>query len=378
MRRALLALVVVVLLSVAGFIALPVFESRTLGKQLVQDVEALRARTLMRATPPQEPIHENGFLCLSGMLKVTPRDLAPFDSLDSASPLAPFLRGEQPVSALPEDVKKKLHDLEPWGDNLRACGSSRQLRYVSGVEPWDPVDHLLHVSIALSQLTVIQARADLQAGKAVEASLRCQATLAAGFDMTHLSSAGVVAALGLARQTLPVCAAALNALPPEVRVDAAQTWMQLLPRLVSIRELLETERVDIAVRNFGPISGAAGLPPTPPEIFETSAVDRFFERRLWPRWDRTFRKLIEESDAKERAALAKEIDALTGADSGPPMMPVTFDVALQERRLADLTTISLAYTWLAGGAAGTPPAGERTADALVLPLETPVTIPLNK
>jgi hypothetical protein len=236
----------------------------------------------------------------------------------------------------------------------------------------------MRVSVTLSQLTVIQVRADLQAGKPVDASLRCQATLATGFDMTRISSVGVVSALGLSRQTLQACAAALNALPPEVRVDASQTWMALLPRVVSVRELLETERVDIAVRNFGPISGVSGLPPRPPNIFEASAPEIFFERRLWPKWDRAFRKLIDAPDAKGRAVLVREIDELTGADSGLPMMPVTLDVATQERRLADLTTISLAYTWLAGGAAGKPPVGERTADALVLPLENPVSIPLNK
>lgn len=377
MRRALFVLGAVLVLSGVGFVVLPLLEARQLGAQLVKDVATLRARAVQRTPPVQLPIHDNGFQCLAGILKVTPRDLAPFDSLDPSSPLAPWLRGEQPVSALPEDLKKKLRGLDGWADNVRACGASRELRYVPGAEPWDRSDPLLHVGVALSQLTVVQVRDALEAGRPVDAALRCEATLGVAFDLTYLNTAGVVAALGVARQLLPVCAAALNALPPEARAEASNTWATLLSRVVSIHDLLDTLRVTDAVHSFGPLVELEGLPPATPPVFEDSMPRALRERRLWPRWDKAFRALVAAPDAATRGARAEEIEALCEGDHGLPLLPVTVDVAVQEQRLRDLTVISQALTWLAAGAAGKPPVGERTAAGLVLPLDPPVTLPLN-
>lgn len=358
MRRALSVLVAVFIVVAAAFIVTPRVEAQRLGRQLLADVTVLRTREMPRATPVREPIHDNGFLCLAGMLKVTPRDLAPFDVPGDFTPT--------------ESTPKQLNAVAAWADNLRACGESRWLRFALGAAPWDDGAELVRVALALSRITALQVRDDLAKGRAVEASLRCQATYAAAFDWTRLGPHGVVGALGLSRQLLPACADALRGLPAEVRVDASQTWGALLPRVVTLRELLETTRVAASVRNFGGLSGVEGLPPPVPRVPAASALERFEERRLWPKWDAAFRHLVDAPDAAARDAAVKQLDALVGGVS-----PVTIDARLQEHRLQQLATISMALTWFAGGAAGNPPVGERTDAGLVLPLEPSVTLPLD-
>ena len=107
------------------------------------------------------------------------------------------------------------------------------------------------------------------------------------------------------------------------------------------------------------------------------ALEVFEARRLWPRWDAAFRQLVDAPDAAARDAAVKRLDALCVGENGLPRLPVTIDARLQERRLQQLATVSMALTWLAGGAAEKPPVGERTDAGLVLPLEPPVTLPLT-
>lgn len=356
MRRALVALVVVIALVVTGFVVVPYVRSRALARQLEADVTALRARAVVHTPPVLQPIHDNGFQCFAGMLKVTPRDLSPFDkpgALDAAA------------------LQKELKALEPWADNLRACGESRELRFVAGAEPWSLSPDLLRLATALGRVTALQTRVDVEAGRAVEASLRCHATLNAAFDWTYLGLVGVQGARSLAREVAPACAAALDALPPQLRADAAQTWVTLLPRVVSLQDLLKTERATRALRVFGPFTQLHDLPPS---TRPSSALQDLADRRLWSSWDAAFQALLDAPDAATRSAAAERLCAHS-TSWAPDALCV--NEGLVERSLQDVTTLSLALTWLASGAGGKPPVGERTDAGLVLPMDPPLTLPLH-
>ena len=106
----------------------------------------------------------------------------------------------------------------------------------------------------------------------------------------------------------------------------------------------------------------------------SSALQDLADRRLWSTWDAAFQALLDAPDAATRSAAAERLCA-HATRWAPDALCV--NEGLVERSLQDVTTLSLALTWLAGGAGGKPPVGERTDAGLVLPMDPPLTLPLH-
>lgn len=367
MRRVLFGVIGLLVLLVVGFIAVPHLQSRALGQRLAADIAKVRSNVITRTPAPRNPQHDNGFACLAGMLKVTPRDLTPFslNGPPKEPDLSPWVRGDAPLDTVPPELEERAAALSGWADEMRACGSSMTLKFVAGLEPWDALPRYGETVMALTRFTTLEVRrlvADKQPQLALE---RCNATLAFALDQSHLGLLGSMTAVASLRVLSTHCATAFNALPVEERKNFAPQWVVLSTRLASTKEVFEVERLTGSVVFFSPLVDTEGI-PRPSEVASpgSTVVSRWVLRRLWSTWDARMRVLGDVAgNPVERAKAANEVEALF-AEWWVPMelsIPANYEkfaVRLDEGRL-----ILSVLQWLANGATGALPEGATRVEA---------------
>ncbi len=366
MRRVLFGVIALIVLLVAGFVAVPFFQSRALGRQLAADVAAARANVVTRTPPPRNPQHDNGFACLAGMLKVTPRDLSPF-SLNGATKepdLSPWVRGDAPLDTVPPELEERARALSGWADEMRACGSSKSLKYFTGTEPWDDPPRHPEAVLALTRFTTFEVRrlvAEKQPQLALE---RCNATLAFALDQSHLGLLGAMTAVASVRVLASHCATAFNALSAEEKKSFAPQWVVLATRLASAKEMIETERLTASVTYFAPLVDTEGIPRVrEAALLDSTMFSRYLMRRLWSAWDPRLRALVDVAeDPAGRVRASAEIDQLFSEWWVPvgPAAPVNYGKFAE--RLDEGRLVLSVLQWLANGASGVLPEGATRVD----------------
>lgn len=363
MRRVLVAVVLLVVLLVAGVFSIPWFQAQRLGRQLAVDAKALQTRVVTRSPAPTQPLHDNGFACLAGMLKVTPRDLSPFEKPD----VLVWATGEKPLDTLPKDVDERMRALMNWSDELRACGSSMKLQPVEGLWPWDVPSRHGTAVMTLSRLTALETTRLLADNQAEMAFSRCNATLAMTLDQSQLGLLGAMEAVATLRTLAPRCAQAFHALSPEGKKQLGGQWVGLATRLASNREVLETERVVSALTLFSSVSPEGDLPrpsdlaPPPEGVLATPAM-----RLLWSRWDAAMRAYLDAvDDPATRAGADAAFLARVDAWWVPAHWAGTNTYGAYVKRLDEGRLILSVLQWLAAGASGPLPPGATRVDGAV-------------
>ncbi len=352
MRRTVLILALL-LLAAALYVVFAMRSASAVERRLEEDKTALRARTITRALPVSEPVHDNGFACLEGLLKVTPADLTPFGGAE----LLPWVRGDKPMTELPEAAGERLRMMAQWADSLRACGASRDLRFTETLTPWSPRSNQTAALTALTHLTALETWRDYAQAKPADAAARCEVTLNVLLDQTHFGVSRAREALALSTDVLlPVCARVWSDVPSAARSLMAPRWV-FTPRVAPWEEALRTELVAQSATLFAAPEG--------------SWLKRFEVQRAHAKWDERARAFVSTSGTPELARAQQELRELTKSLALSTQFPEQGDDerADYQRRLAQLEVL----TWLARGASGEPPYGKRVdagleLDGRVIPL----------
>lgn len=371
-RRVMLAIGVLVLVMVTGLFVSWHVQTRALGAALVRDVESTLATTLERNSGPGAPKHENGYACFAQAVDAMPADVSPFDQ-KSAPALAQMLD----AGVVFEVWQAKVASLEPWAASVRSCGDSARLQFVPGVTPFAPFAEPLaeagnQAVNVLSRLARLQARTAGEEPEVIAA--RCVATLEVALDRSRVHLIGAMIAAAAVRQLTPSCGEALQHLGGEARPLFGARLERLRSRLVTNHELLDHERVLMALELFSwtlTPEERAKLPPGGNMMRETLAnpVLRFALARSWGRWDSAMRQLAASADAPgpARIAASGRLDEAFNAWWMPGELSVggpgydrllvrNDETAILLQLLADLA---------AGGERSLPPQVTREAEGLV-------------
>ncbi|MGV3623209.1 MAG: hypothetical protein ACO1OB_20485 [Archangium sp.] len=367
-RRVVVVIVVLVLLLAAGFVIVPYVQAQSLGAQLATDVAALRETKWTRNPPVPNPLHDNGYQCFAAVLKVTPRDLSPFNinAPSKAPELAAWVRTHdpEPLETLPPELAERMQALSKWASQVRDCGNSRHLQLVPELEPWELPPRYIEVVMALTRYTSLEVRQLVAQGRAEEALNRCNATLAFTIDQSHQGLLGAVAATSSVRMLSTRCVEAWNALSPELRALTGSQWLTLATRLAGTREVLATERLCSGIMAFEPFAPHEGVPhPKDVSAPDTTWLPRFMMLRLWPVWDARTRELVDAADEpQKRQEISASIDALSEGWMMPPQYAGTANYEKFVERIAEGRAMLSTLQWISAGAKGEPPAGMRRVE----------------
>jgi hypothetical protein len=290
MKRMVAMLVVLLLVLAGATVGVHQRKTAKLRDDVARDLELATKRVIERNPPAQNPLHENGFQCLAGMLDVLPKDLAPFEAPPDLA-MQELLSGQHP-ERLDASMRARLQALTPWMKSMRECGHSARLGFNAGLTPWDSPTlrhgQLLRALVVFFRFANVELQALLADGQGAAALERCSETLALGADLTHLGIQGsALMRIGL-RTVVPLCATALAASEPEVKAQVARQWATLPARLAPAQELVEAERLSTAVLGLG---WSAGLPNAAPAPEVMGFLNRVKTQRLWANYDEAMRKL---------------------------------------------------------------------------------------
>lgn len=296
-------------------------QTRTLGNELLAALTAAKPKVIARNPPPRVPLHDNGFKCLGSMLDVTPGDLGPFSSKQRES-LNALITGEKPISELSGEVRASMLALSPWAVSLRDCGDSMQLAWVDGLTPWTKVTHprwvrLSEATPALIEFTALELRVLNADGQPEVALERCSATWAMVADQSHLGLLGALYARMAVRRLAPACGEALAAVPAEIRTQVAKTWAPLANRLASSREVMEGQRMAVALEAFAWVSDEAIRQQLGESLSAGSPglSSRVRTGRTWRAWDEVMRELVAVADVPgpDRLKKSEAVDEIASA-----------------------------------------------------------------
>ena len=360
MRRVLISLGVVVVVTVALIIALPFIQARRLVTRFKEDLAALRSRELPLVSLEEHPLHENAFECQRALVVTNDDALAPFRLLSKGVDLQPWVHSEAPIETLPREVQEKLVAVGPLAEGLRSCSSSRVLRVIDGFAPWEG-DFSLKVVSPLMRATVLETRVDLAAGAPERALSRCEQSYAVLFDDSHHSLISALLGSSLGDLLRRPCAQAMASVDPRVRRAHAATWRRLMPRFVAPPELLETERLNMSVVYFLPLAGEPQ--PTADSMWEYTdeqdplplvALHHYVALSGWSGWDARMRRLVG-GDMTSARTVSSPLQLFIPDDWRTEVS----DYSRFLQRIDEFQRRFALLPWLADGARGTPPFGAR-------------------
>ena len=292
MKRTVSMLVVLLLVLAGVTVGAHQWKTAKLREEVTRELALATRRIIERNPPAQNPLHDNGFQCLAGMLDVMPKELAPFEAPPDLA-MQELLSGQHP-ERVDATLRARLQALTPWMKSMRECGHSARLGFNAGLTPWEAPTlrqgQLSRAVVVFFRITNVELQALLADGQPAIALERCSETMALGADLTHLGIQGsALMRIGL-RTVVPLCATALAASEPDVKAQVAKQWALLPARLAPPRELVETERLSTAVLGLG---WSAGLPNAAPGPEVMGFLNRVKTQRLWANFDQAMRKLAD-------------------------------------------------------------------------------------
>lgn len=168
-----------------------------------------RSKVIWRNPPVERPLHDNGLVCLAGLLDVAP-----------------------------QDVTSGSHDA--WAKALLECGSSAKLALVDGLLPWETQTRRWatwqRVFPWLLRTMAQEIETLNRDGQAHLAAARCTGMLELSVDQSHLGSRGATWTAQALTTLTPPCRNALLWLSAEAQAALKREWSVLAARLPTPEE----------------------------------------------------------------------------------------------------------------------------------------------
>jgi hypothetical protein len=320
MRRVVIALVLLVVgLPLAGFFRLQM-RNGALGHALALDAVALERTSLSSTAPGTE--EGNLLACVEGQLALVkvPRAL-----VSSGDEQVTRVRVGGGFSTLSAEVQAQVSAEEPLGRMLPRCARFRSLEAMPAVGPLTSPTLEQHLPEAVSRLMTLApllVRRDLEWGGAPPLQLCGQALVLAAALLDVRSLEGMLGVLGLTRMMMSPCTDALAVAPREDVVEFLRLMQHARAFFPAFSRLMEVERVQGALRLFGPSMSGADLALLPPGARDLamSSVRNWREALAlplyWARFDVTMRRLVTaQVDQAAPARTAYLHDAMRGFEA---------------------------------------------------------------